>query len=74
MTAEQIHALRTPTSQVRFKPSGRHGRELSRTAHLEMFKIIDEAPDYATFVTKLREWANMRLVGGASALPQGLRP
>lgn len=74
LTAEQIHALRSRTSQVRFKPSGRHGGMLSTTAHNELLRIVDDAPDYATFVTKLRTWANQRIVGGAGALPAGLRP
>jgi hypothetical protein len=75
VTAEQIAEMRTPTSQVRFKnPPGRHGGPGSTAAHNEILDIIDTSPDYATFKTRLQQWANNRLEGGAAALPPGLRP
>lgn len=73
ITADQIHQLRTPTQNVVFK-SGKHGGDFSGTAHQQLFKLIDESPDFATYVHKLRAWADDNLVGGAKALPQGLRP
>jgi hypothetical protein len=73
ITADQIHQLRTATKDVVFK-SGRHGGDLSGLAHQQLFKLIDESPDFATYIQKLRKWADDNLVGGAGALPEGLRP
>jgi hypothetical protein len=75
ITAEQIADMRTPTRDVRFvNPAGRHGGPGSTIAHNEILSIIDTSPDYATFVTRLQQWASNRLQGGANALPPGLRP
>jgi hypothetical protein len=73
VTAEQIHRLRTATRNVVFR-NGRHGGPFSGTAHEQLFRLIDESPDYATYVKKLQAWANEYLEGGAAALPEGLRP
>jgi hypothetical protein len=75
ITAEQIAAMRTPTSQVRFtNPPGVHGGPGSTAAHNEILQIIDSSPNFATFRQRLQQWANNRLEGGANALPAGLRP
>jgi hypothetical protein len=75
VTAQQIAEMRTPTSQMRLKnPPGRHGGPGSTAAHNEILDIIETSPDYSTFKTRLQQWANNRLEGGAAALPQGLRP
>ena len=75
LTAEQIAEMRTPISKIRFKnPPGAHDGIGSRTTHNQIMKIIDSSPDFATFKARLQKWANQRLVGGADALPPGLRP
>jgi hypothetical protein len=75
LTAEKMADMRTPISQVRFKnPSAGHKGPGSQTAHNEILEIIDTSPDFATFRTRLQRGANDRLVGGADALPPGLRP
>jgi hypothetical protein len=75
VTAEQVWELRNLTKKVHFKnPSGYHGGPGSTQAHNELFRLMEESPDFATYVSKLQAWANNRLVGGAQALPAGLRP
>jgi hypothetical protein len=74
ISAEQIHEWRTATSNVKFKPSCQHGGELSTTAHNEILRIADTAPDFASYKAALQQWAEQRLEGGAAALPPGLRP
>ncbi|KML39005.1 hypothetical protein VL14_16740 [Cytobacillus firmus] len=72
--AEEIKDLRTAISDVRFvNPSGVHGGLGSTKAHNELLAIIDTSSDYNTFVRRLNNWANYRLEGGVSSLPQGLR-
>ena len=73
ITAEQIHQLRTATKDVVFK-SGNHGGDFSGTAHQQLFRLIEESKDFAAYLQKLRTWADDYLVGGADALPEGLRP
>lgn len=73
ITADQIHQLRTATKDAVFK-SGRHGEDSSGSSHQQPFRLIDESPDFVTYVQKLRKWADDNLVGGAGALPEGLRP
>ncbi len=73
ISADQIHQLRTATKDVIFK-AGLHGGDFSGTAHQQLFKLIDESSDFADYVRKLRKWADENLVGGAGALPEGLRP
>ncbi len=73
ITAEQIQELRTPTSEIRWQAGGAHGGLNSTTMHNEILALVDSSPDYATFVRRLREWADRRLVGGRAALPPGLR-
>jgi RHS repeat-associated protein len=74
ISAEQIREWRTATSNVRFKPSGQHGGELSTTAHNEILRIAESALDFASYKMALQQWAEQRLVGGSAALPPGLRP
>jgi hypothetical protein len=75
ITAEQIAEMRTATSELMFQnPAGIHGLEGSGVAHNEILAIIDLSSDFATFRQRLQAWANERLVGGANALPAGLRP
>ncbi|HEX4143200.1 MAG TPA: hypothetical protein VHY91_06595 [Pirellulales bacterium] len=75
LTADQIAEMRTPISRIRFKnPPGGHAGENATTTHNQILKMIDSSPDFATFKARLRTWANERLVGGADALPSGLRP
>ncbi|MEK3993445.1 recombinase family protein [Psychrobacillus sp. FSL K6-2365] len=45
----------------------------SSKAHNEFLAIIDTSSDYDTFVRRLNNWANNKLEGGVSSLPQGLR-
>lgn len=72
--AEEIKDLRTAISDVTFvNPSGVHGGLGSTKAHNELLAIIDTSSDYNTFVRRLNNWANYRLEGGVSSLPQGLR-
>ena len=74
VTAEDIADMRTPTEDVKFKnPPGVHGGEGSTTAHNEILNIIDSCSNYASFVTRLRNWADKRLVGGSAALPGKLK-
>ena len=54
-------------------PQGYHGGPGSTTAHNEILNIIDSSPDFVTFKTRLQQWANVRLKGGAGALPTGLQ-
>ena len=74
ITAEQIQELRTATSEVKWKEGGGHGGLNSTAMHNEILAIVDSSPNYETFVSRLRAWADRRLVGGAAALPPGLRP
>ncbi|WP_150283671.1 pre-toxin TG domain-containing protein [Rummeliibacillus sp. TYF-LIM-RU47] len=72
--AEEIKNLRTAISDVKFiNPNGIHGGLGSTKAHNELLAIIDTSSDYNTFVRRLNNWANYRLAGGDSSLPQGLR-
>ena len=72
--AEEIKDLRTAISDVKFvNPNGVHGGLGSTKAHNELLAIIDTSSDYNTFVRRLNNWANYRLKGGVSSLPQGLR-
>ncbi|MFJ7849330.1 T7SS effector LXG polymorphic toxin [Peribacillus sp. NPDC097206] len=72
--AEEIKDLRTAISDVKFvNPKGVHGGLGSTKAHNELLAIIDTSSDYNTFVRRLNNWANYRLEGGVSSLPQGLR-
>ncbi|WP_208585896.1 T7SS effector LXG polymorphic toxin [Gracilibacillus suaedae] len=72
--AEEIKDLRTAISDVKFvNPRGVHGGLGSTKAHNELLEIIDTSSDYNTFVRRLNNWANYRLEGGVSSLPQGLR-
>ncbi|AWI07704.1 hypothetical protein B9W14_02845 [Clostridium drakei] len=74
VTAEQIKELRTLTKDVKFvNPKGIHGGRGSTTAHNELLKIIDNSPDYDTFIRRLNNWANYRLDGGIESLPKGLQ-
>ncbi|MEQ9027228.1 MAG: RHS repeat-associated core domain-containing protein [Aggregatilineales bacterium] len=72
ITVEQIWELRTRTEDVRFNFEGRILGHSSTKAHIEIFRIVDAAPDYATYVRNLQDWADMRLLGGANTLPEGL--
>jgi hypothetical protein len=75
VTVEQIAAMRTEIGQLRFKnPAGSHGDLGSGTWHNELLDLIDNSSSYNAYVQALRIWANDRLVGGAGALPPGLRP
>ncbi|WP_245604672.1 hypothetical protein [Paucisalibacillus globulus] len=72
--AEEIKDLRTAISDVKFvNPNGVHGGLGSTKAHNELLAIIDTSSDYNTFVRRLNNWANYRLEGGVTSLPQGLR-
>jgi len=72
--AEEIKDLRTAIIDVKFvNPNGVHGGLGSTKAHNELLAIIDTSSDYNTFVRRLNNWANYRLEGGVSSLPQGLR-
>lgn len=74
ITAEQIAEMRTLIAEVEFVPAGKHSFFGSTTAHNEILAIIDTAQDFATFRQQLQLWAAERLVGGAEALPLGLKP
>jgi hypothetical protein len=74
ITAEQIQKWRTPTSAVKWKGGGAHGGLNSTTMHNEIIAIADSSSDFATFLSRLRAWAERRLEGGAQALPPGLSP
>ncbi|WP_235989023.1 hypothetical protein [Aquibacillus kalidii] len=72
--AEEIKDLRTAISDVKFvNPNGVHGGLGSIKAHNKLLAIIDTSSDYNTFVRRLNNWADYRLEGGVSSLPQGLR-
>jgi len=72
--AEEIKLLRTSISDVKFvNPNGVHGGLGSTKAHNELLAIIDTSSDYNTFVRRLNNWANYRLEGGVSSLPEGLK-
>uniref|UniRef100_UPI003736D0CE hypothetical protein n=1 Tax=Metabacillus halosaccharovorans TaxID=930124 RepID=UPI003736D0CE len=74
ISAEDIKDLRTAISDVKFvNPNGVHGGLGSTKAHNELLAIIDTSKDYNTFVRRLNNWANYRLDGGISSLPEGLR-
>lgn len=74
VSAEEIKDLRTAISDVKFvNPNGVHGGLGSTKAHNELLEIIDSSNDYNTFVRRLNNWANYRLDGGVSSLPEGLR-
>ena len=74
ITAEQIQELRTLIKDIKFKPTGEHGGELSTTFHNKIFEIADKAPDFATYKRELAKLADQYLVGGSASLPAGLRP
>lgn len=74
INAEKIKDLRTAISDVKFvNPKGSHGGFGSTKAHNELLAIIDTSSDYKTFIRRLNNWANYRLEGGISSLPDGLR-
>ncbi|WP_162271996.1 ribonuclease YeeF family protein [Cytobacillus oceanisediminis] len=74
ISAEEIKDLRTAISDVKFvNPNGVHGGLGSTKAHNELLAIIDTSNDYNTFVRRLNNWANYRLEGGVSSLPDDLR-
>ncbi|MFK3903533.1 ribonuclease YeeF family protein [Bacillus safensis] len=74
ISAEEIKDLRTAISDVKFvNPNGVHGGLGSTKAHNELLAIIDTSSDYDTFVRRLNNWANYRLEGGVSSLPEGLK-
>jgi len=74
LKVRDIARLRSRIADVRFKnPKGLHGDFGSTTAHNEIIKIIDSSTSYEQFVRRLRNWAHYRLVGGADALPTGLK-
>ncbi|WP_257474505.1 hypothetical protein [Bacillus pumilus] len=74
ISAEEIKDLRTAISDVKFvNPNGVHGGLGSTKAHNELLAIIDTSSDYDIFVRRLNNWANYRLEGGISSLPEGLR-
>ena len=74
ISAEEIKDLRTAISDVKFvNPNGVHGGLGSTKALNELLAIIDTSNDYNTFVRRLNNWANYRLEGGVSSLPEGLR-
>ena len=75
LKAEQIIEMRSVISSLQFvNPSGAHTGFCATKLHKELFGIIDSSLTYDDFVRRLRVWANYRLVGGAHALPPGLRP
>lgn len=74
ISVEEIKDLRTAISDVKFiNPNGVHGGLGSTKAHNELLAIIDTSSDYDTFVRRLNNWANYRLEGGVSFLPEGLK-
>ncbi|WP_240389047.1 ribonuclease YeeF family protein [Bacillus pumilus] len=74
ISVEEIKDLRTAISDVKFvNPNGVHGGLGSTKAHNELLAIIDTSSDYDTFVRRLNNWANYRLEGGFSSLPEGLK-
>nr|WP_273543054.1 T7SS effector LXG polymorphic toxin [Bacillus altitudinis] len=74
VSMDRIKELRTLTKDVEFvNPPGRHGGRGSTKAHNEILKIIDNAPDYESFVRELNEWASKRMKNGIQDLPEGLR-
>ncbi|WWZ73332.1 T7SS effector LXG polymorphic toxin [Bacillus pumilus] len=74
VSMDRIKELRTLTKDVEFvNPPGRHGGRGSTKAHNEILKIIDNAPDYESFVRELNEWAGKRMKNGVQDLPEGLR-
>ncbi|WP_417894463.1 ribonuclease YeeF family protein [Bacillus safensis] len=74
VSMDRIKELRTLTKDVEFvNPPGRHGGRGSTKAHNEILKIIDNAPDYESFVRELNEWASKRMKNGVQDLPEGLR-
>ena len=74
VSMDRIKELRTLTKDVEFvNPPGQHGGRGSTKAHNEILKIIDNAPDYESFVRELNEWASKRMKNGVQDLPEGLR-
>ncbi|MBC2176079.1 hypothetical protein HCB27_05605 [Listeria booriae] len=74
VSMDKIKELRTMTKDVRFiNPPGIHGGKGSTKAHNEILKIIDESPDYETFVRRLNVWSTKRMSNGRLDLPEGLR-
>nr|WP_269320783.1 T7SS effector LXG polymorphic toxin [Bacillus safensis] len=74
VSMDRIKELRTLTKDVEFvNPPGRHGGRGSTKAHNEILKIIDNAPDYESFVRELNKWASKRMKNGVQDLPEGLR-
>ncbi|WP_245831714.1 hypothetical protein [Oceanobacillus senegalensis] len=74
VSMDDIKEMRTLTKDVEFvNPPGRHGRRGSTKAHNEIWKIIDSAPDYESFVRELNEWDSKRMKNGVLNLPEGLR-
>lgn len=71
---ETFAEMRTIISNVTFvNPPGKHGGKGSTKAHNELLSVIDSSTDYEMFKRRLQNWADYRFVGGADALPDGLR-
>jgi hypothetical protein len=84
ITAEQVHEWTTATDNLLFRsppaPAPRpgqglgHGAAGSTTFHNRIFDIIESSADFPAFRTALQTLADEWVVGGAQALPVGLRP
>ena len=67
ISAEQIQEWRSLITDVKFRPFGVHGGDLSGIAHNEILQLVDDAKDFASFKAALQQWAKRRLVGGSGA-------
>ncbi|ALU88768.1 filamentous hemagglutinin outer membrane protein [Herbaspirillum rubrisubalbicans M1] len=74
LNMEDIKAMRTFTKEIEgTNPNWAHGGEGSTTAHNEMIDLVNSSSNFTEYKLKLQVWADKRLVGGRSALPEGLR-
>lgn len=74
VSMEEIKSMRTSTKDIEgASPAWTHGGEGSGTAHNEIFEIERNSRSFAEYKENLQNWADTRLKGGRSSLPEGLR-
>jgi filamentous hemagglutinin len=74
VSMEDIKAMRTLTKEIEgTNPYWVHGGEGSTTAHNEMIDLVNSSSNFTEYKFRLQIWADKRLLGGRSALPEGLR-
>ena len=75
---DEITTLTTPTKSTWFlgAKGARHAHDrtsVSKLAHDELGRLMDDSQSYAEYLTKLRTWATTNLPNGVNDLPAAMR-